>query len=205
MSVSRKALRRKSMGFRHIGAAFAGFGLLISGCRSVGDPGNAPAVGTFAGVGAGALIGSVSGSAGTGAVIGGMLGRSGGELVRHDRSPARVADDALRLRDLSTTLRAAARFDATLKKAHDSLARRRATSPALETLPVKAEAKQKLAEIASWIHLMEASDDALARAVSNATAYPSANLGTWLNQRNQVRSRLASLRMHQSWFKALAS
>lgn len=130
---------------------------------------------------------------------------AGRESVREPRSPARAADDEALLRDLPANLRDAARFDSTAEKDHQSLARRRATSPAQEAGPVRSEANRKLREIRSWIHLMESSDAALSRAISSATAYPSPHLGTWLNQRNQVRSRLASLRMHQSWFKTLAS
>lgn len=203
MSISEKILRLKSARPGLIRTAAVFLGIFTAACRSVNEPYPAPAVGTLGGVAAGALIGSFNGNAGTGAVIGGMLGRSGGQIVSSER--IRNANDAQLLSEISTTLQSAARFDGALEKEYHSLARRRATSPALETLPVRAVAGQKLPQIRSWINLLEANDHALARAISNATAYPTPKLGAWLKQRNQVRSRLSSLRMHQSWYKTLAS
>jgi hypothetical protein len=204
MSVSQNVLHLKSARSRFLGAAAVFLGLVSSACRSTSPTEIAPALGTFGGVAVGALIGSAGGNAGSGAAIGGMLGRSGGEIVR-STSPARAASDTILLRELPATLRSAARFDAALEKEHASLARRRATSPGPETTVVKAQAKQKLTEIKSWIDLLTECDNALARAISDATAYPSKDLGTWLNQRHQIRARLASLKTHQSWFKTLAS
>ena len=200
-----EALRRKSEYRLRYGVVTCILGFLVSSCGSMSDPDNAPALGTIGGVTAGALIGAASGSTGTGAFIGSMIGRGGGEIVKHENSPSRAASDSMVIRDMSATIRSAERFDSTLPKSYDSLARRRANSPATETLVVRAEAKQKLAEIHSWINLLAASDRTLSRAIGNATGYPSPNLGKWLNQRNQIRTRLASLRTHQSWFKPLTS
>lgn len=202
MNICESILHMKSARSGLILTAAVFMGVLSTACQSTHDY-PTPAVGTLGGVAAGAMIGSVNGNAGTGAVIGGMLGRSGGQIVSSDR--ARAANDARILSETSATLRAAGRFDDTLVKEYHPLAQRRATSPALETLPVRAVANQKLPQIRSWISLLESNDQALVRAISNATAVPSPNLGTWLKQRSLVRSRLGSLRMHQSWYKTLAS
>lgn len=166
---------------------------------------NAPAWGTIGGVTAGAVIGSFSGSAGTGALIGGMVGRSGGLIARNEHSPSRAANDAYLLHDLPAILRSAARFDASLVKEYQSLSQRRATAPEQQAVSVTALAAGRLPEIKSWIETLATCDDTLARAIRYATAYPTSQLGTWLNQRNQVRARLASLRTHQTWYQLLAS
>jgi hypothetical protein len=205
MIVPSKNLSCKAAGFPLMGTAALFMMLTGSSCRSVSNPDNAPAYGSLGGLAAGALIGSISGNAGTGAFVGGLVGQSTGEIIRSERSPARAAHDGMLLDDLPGTLRAASRFDGNLAKEHGKLARKRATSPSEGILLVKAEAKAKIPEIQSWIDRMTICDEALGRAISEATAYPSNHLGTWLNQRNQVRARLDSLRMHLSWFQSLAS
>ena len=205
MIVSATVSPRKAARFPLMGTAALVLCLTGSACRSVSNPDNAPAYGSFGGLAAGALIGSISGNAGTGAFVGGLVGQSTGEIIRSERSPARAAHDGMVLDELPGTLRAASRFDGNLAKEHGKLAKRRATSPSQDILLVKAEAKARIPEIQSWIDRMTACDDTLARAISNATAYPGEHLGTWLNQRNQVRSRLASLKMYLSWYQSLAS
>ena len=115
MSVSPNAYLLKSARPHLLGAAAVFLGLVSSACRSTSPTEIAPALGTFGGLAVGALIGSASGNAGTGATIGGLLGRSGGEVVRSS-SPARAANDTLLLRELPSTLRSAARFDAALER-----------------------------------------------------------------------------------------
>jgi hypothetical protein len=203
MRVSRPLFRRKPKRLRLPGAAALSLAASLSGCAPSGNSDHAPAIGTLGGMAAGALVGSASGSAGTGAVIGGMLGGAGGQIVRSERSPSRAEDDALLLREVPATLKSTGRFDASLEKEYQSLARRRATGG--DPLVVKALASQKIREADTWIHLLEASDAALARAIRSETARPTGQLGTWLTRRDQVRARLASLKMHQSWLKPLAS
>lgn len=203
MRVLRPLLRQKPKRSRCAGAAALSLAILAPGCASTGNPDHAPAIGTLGGMAAGALVGSASGSAGTGAVIGGMLGGAGGQIVRSERSPSRAADDALLLREIPSTLKSTARFDASLEKEYSSLARQRATGG--DALVVKALASGKIREADTWIHLLEATDAALARAIRSETSRPTGHLGTWLTQRDQVRARLASLKTHRSWLKPLAS
>jgi hypothetical protein len=204
MSPARESLRRARLHL--LGAAACMAGVSGIGCRSVSNPANAPAVGSIGGLAAGGLIGSASGHAGSGAFIGAILGRAGGEIARNESgSYERPADDRTLLRELPAVLRSADRFDAALPKDYQRLARRRATSPVLETPSVRAEARQKVSEIDIWTKLLRQCDKTLTRAISNATRQGSPDLHNLLKHRNQVRSRLASLKQHRSWFQSLAS
>lgn len=205
MSLTHQAPDQKLSRLSWAGACLLLGSAVLPSCRSASNPDNAPAYGTIGGITAGALIGSASGSTGTGALLGGMLGNSGGQIARNEGGRARAFDDSMLLRDVSGSVKAATKFDTALAKEHNALARDRATGGGLQNEMAVSQAKRRLPEIRGWINTMEKTDQALGRAISYETSSPAGRLNTLLNQRNQVRSRLASLKMHESWFKSLAS
>jgi hypothetical protein len=128
----------------------------------------------------------------------------GGPPPYQSTMDAATARDQL-LRGLPDMLREAERFDNAIVREHTSLARRRATTPGPDILVVKAQASQRLPEITNWIRTLQEADRFLAREIQTATAYRSPGLGNLLNLRNRLRPRLASLQLHESWFRTLAS
>lgn len=191
---------------RTMWAASCALTILVAGCESIGDPAYAPAVGTLGGMAVGAAISSATGGdAGYGAAIGGMLGRAGGELSFLPGSPTRVAADARLLHNLPATLRDAAQFDASIGREYPSLARRCATAPGPDALVASSIASRKLQETDAWLQFLAECDATIARAIRAETRHPSGLLGKRLQQRDQVRLRLTSLKTRRSWLQALAS